>query len=34
MRVTALPTRLVKPGDNLFDVLEEAIWKSLKSQSW
>ena len=25
MRVTALPTRLVKPGDNLFDVLEEAI---------
>lgn len=25
MRVTALPTRLVKPGDNLFDVIEEAI---------
>lgn len=23
--MTALPTRLVKPGDNLFDVLEEAI---------
>jgi F420-0:gamma-glutamyl ligase len=25
MRVTALPTRLVKPGDDLFDVLEEGI---------